>query len=129
MNGERLAGLIKAFKTLTPRTLLVYPTMESAKEELVQNTSWLDAIHASIYTRNYSIVIYRVKRDVPNEEISRKIREQNPIFQEEALPSITWLGKKEGPLGTLKIDVKDPIVANRAILRGIALDYELKKVY
>ena len=90
----------------------------------------LDAIYTSIYIRNYSIVIYRVKRDTQTEEISRKIREQNSIFREGALPTISWLGKeKDNPLGTLKIDVKDPIVANRAILRGIALDYELKKVY
>jgi hypothetical protein len=129
VNGERLASLIKAFKILSPRRLLVYPTMEVAREELSQNTSWLDAIHASIYTRNYSIVIYRVKRGLPIDEISRKIREQNSIFQNGILTS-SWLGGKEGSLeGTLKIDVKDPIVANRAILRGIALDYELKKVY
>ena len=104
--------------------------MESAKEELVQNTSWLDTIHASIYKRSYSIVIYRVKRDIPDEEISRKIKEQNLIFHNESLAT-SWLGKKgERPLeGTLKIDIKDPIVANRAILRGITLDYELKKVY
>ena len=29
----------------------------------------------------------------------------------------------------IRIDIKDLIVVNRAILRGIALDYELKKVY
>ena len=34
VNGERLTGLIKAFKTFTPRTLLVYSTIKSIKEEL-----------------------------------------------------------------------------------------------
>ena len=75
VNSERLASLIKAFRVLLARTLLVYPTTEGAKEELAQNTSWLDAIHASIYTRNYSIVVYRVRRDIPAEEISKRIRE------------------------------------------------------
>ena len=75
INGERLTGLIKAFRVLSAKTLLVYSTTEAAKEELVQNTNWLDAIHASIYTRNYSIVIYRVRRDIPTEEISKRIRE------------------------------------------------------
>jgi len=74
----------------------------------------------------YSIVIYRVRRDIPIEEISRRIREQNPILQEN-LASAVWLGKRE-PLGTLRIDISDPIVANRAISKGIALDYEFKKV-
>ena len=128
VNGERLATSIKAFRALSPKYLLVYPTTEAAKEELEQNTSWLDAIHASIYTRNYSIVIYRVRRDISIEEISKRIREQNPILQED-LASSTWLGKERGPLGTLRIDIKDPIIANRAILKGIALDYEFKKVY
>jgi hypothetical protein len=64
VNGERLASLIKAFRTLTPKTLLVYTTTEAAREELSQNTSWLDAIHASFYTRYYSIVIYRIRRDI-----------------------------------------------------------------
>jgi hypothetical protein len=68
-----------------------------------------------------------VRRDTPIEEISKRIKEQNPIPQEN-LASVEWLGKKE-PLGTLRINIKDPIVANRAILRGIALDYEFKKVY
>ena len=75
----------------------------------------------------YSIVIYRVRRDISINEISKRIREQNPILQE-SLASMNWLGKKE-PLGTLRIDIKDPIMANRAILRGISLDYEFKKVY
>ena len=35
INGERLAGLIKAFRVLSAKTLLVYPTTEAAKEELV----------------------------------------------------------------------------------------------
>ena len=74
----------------------------------------------------YSIVIYRVRRDIPIEEISKRIREQNPILQEN-LASAVWLGKRE-PLGTLRIDISDPIVANRAISKGIALDYEYKKV-
>ena len=74
----------------------------------------------------YSIVIYRVRRDTPIEEISRRLREQNPILQEN-LATTAWLGKKE-PLGTLRIDISDPIVANRAISKGIALDYEFKKV-
>ena len=74
----------------------------------------------------YSVVIYRVRRDVSIDEMSRRIREQNSILQE-SLASTTWLGKKE-PLGTLRIDIKDPIVVNRVILRGIALDYEFKKV-
>ena len=56
--------------------------MEAAKEELSQNTSWLDAIHASIYIRTYSIVIYRVRRDISIEEILKRIKEQNPILQE-----------------------------------------------
>ena len=75
INGERLAGLIKAFRILLAKTLLVYSTIETAKKELVQNTSWLDAIHASIRTRNYSIVIYKARRDIPIEEISKRIRE------------------------------------------------------
>ena len=65
VNGERLISLIKAFRILTPIMLLVYPTTEAAREELSQNTSWLDAIHAFSYTRYYSIVIYRVRRDIP----------------------------------------------------------------
>ena len=126
MNGERLIGLIKAFRLLSPKSLLVYPTTETAREELSQNTSWLDAIHASFHVRMYSIVIYRVRRDTPIEEISRRLREQNSILQEN-LASTAWLGKKE-PLGTLRIDINDPIVANRAISKGITLDYEFKKV-
>ena len=114
-------------RLIAPKSLLVYPITEAAREELSQNTSWLDAIHASLYARTYSIVIYRVRRDTPIEEISERIRTQNPILQE-SLASIAWLGKKE-PLGTLRIDIRDLIVANRAILRGIALDYEFKKVY
>ena len=39
VNGERLIGLIKAFRLLSPKTLLVYPTTEAAREELSQNTS------------------------------------------------------------------------------------------
>ena len=74
INGERLTGLIKAFRVLSAKTLLVYPITKAAKEELVQNTSWLDAIYTSIYTRNYSIVIYRVRRDIPIEEISKRIK-------------------------------------------------------
>ena len=35
INGERLAGLIKAFRVLSAKTLLVYPTIEVVKEELV----------------------------------------------------------------------------------------------
>ena len=35
INGERLAGLIKAFRVLSAKTLLVYPTTEAVKEELV----------------------------------------------------------------------------------------------
>jgi hypothetical protein len=127
VNGERLTSLIKAFRILTPKSLLVYLTTEAAREELSQNTSWLDAIHASIYARKYSIVIYRVRKDISTDEISRRIKEQNPILQEN-LASVHWLGKTE-PLGTLRVDIKDPIVANRAILRGITLDYEFKKVY
>jgi hypothetical protein len=80
VNGERLASLIKAFRILAPKSLLVYPTTEAAKEELSQNTSWLDAIHASLYTRTYSIVIYRVRRDISIEEILKRIKEQNPIL-------------------------------------------------
>ena len=34
VNRERLASLIRAFRVLTPRTLLVYMTTEAAKEEL-----------------------------------------------------------------------------------------------
>ena len=75
----------------------------------------------------YSIVIYRVQRDISGDEITRRIRDQNPILQE-SLASTTWLGKKE-PLGTLRVNITDPIVANRVISRGIALDYEFKKVY
>ena len=75
----------------------------------------------------YSIVIYRVRRDISLLEISKKIREQNPILQE-SLADVNWLGKEKGPLGILRINIRDPIVANRAILRGIALDYEFKKV-
>ena len=82
VNGERLTSLIKAFRILTPKTLLVYATTEAAREELSQNTSWLDAIHAFSYVRYYSIVIYRARRDIPIEEISQRIREQNPILQE-----------------------------------------------
>ena len=74
----------------------------------------------------YSIVIYRVRRDSPIEEISRRLKEQNPILQEN-LAATAWLGKKE-PLGTLRIDISDLIVVNRAISKGIALDYEFKKV-
>ena len=55
------------------------------------------------------------------------MQEQNPILQE-LLADIKWLGREKGPLGTLRIDITDPIVANRAILRGITLDYEFKKV-
>ena len=51
----------------------------------------------------------------------------NPILQE-SLASVNWLGKEKGPLGTLRINTTDPIVANRAILIGITLDYEFKKV-
>jgi hypothetical protein len=127
VNGERLTSLIKAFRILTPKSLLVYPTTETAREELSQNTSWLDAIHASFYARYYSIVIYGIKRDIPIQDISRRIREQNPIL-EQSLAFTDWLGKEKGPLGTLRINVTDPIVANRAILRGITLDYEFKKV-
>ena len=75
VNGERLTSLIKAFRILTPKSLLVYPTAETASEELTQNTSWLDAIYASFYTRYYSIVIYRIRRDIPIQDISRRIRE------------------------------------------------------
>ena len=39
VNGERLVSLIKAFRILTPKSLLVYTTTEAAKEELLQNTS------------------------------------------------------------------------------------------
>jgi len=127
VNGDRLASLIKAFRILTPTSLLVYATTEAAREELSQNTSWLDAIHASFYTRYYSIVTYRIRRDIPIQDISRRIREQNPIL-EESLASADWLGKEKGPYGTLKVNITDPIVANRAILRGITLDYEFKKV-
>ena len=127
VNGERLTSLIKAFRILTPRSLLVYATTEAASEELSQNTSWLDAIHASFYSRYYSIVIYRVRRDISLQDISRRIKEQNPILQE-SLVDTKWLGKEKGPLRTLRVDISDPIVANRAILRGIALDYEFKKV-
>ena len=81
VNGERLTSLIKAFRILTPKSLLVYATTEAASEELSQNTSWLDAIHASLYTRYYSIVIYRVRRDISLQDTSRKIKEQNPILQ------------------------------------------------
>jgi len=55
------------------------------------------------------------------------MKEQNPILQE-SLADIKWLGREKGPLGTLRIDITDPIVVNRAILRGITLDYEFKKV-
>jgi len=75
VNGERLIGLIKAFRLLSPKSLLVYPTTEAAREELSQNTSWLDAIHTSFHVRIYSIVIYRVRRDTPIEEISRRLKE------------------------------------------------------
>jgi hypothetical protein len=34
VNGAKLAGLIKAFKVLISRSLLVYPITETAKEEL-----------------------------------------------------------------------------------------------
>ena len=34
VNGERLVSLIRAFRALTLRTLLVYITTEAAKEEL-----------------------------------------------------------------------------------------------
>ena len=34
VNGERLARLIKAFRVLTPKSLLVYPITEAAGEEL-----------------------------------------------------------------------------------------------
>lgn len=127
VNGERLASLIKAFRILTPKSLLVYTATEAAREELSQNTSWLDAIHASFYTRYYSIVIYRIRRDTPTQDILERIREQNSILQE-SLASVNWLGKEKGPLGTLRINITDPTVANRAILRGITLDYEFKKV-
>ena len=126
INGDRLIGLIKAFRLLSPKSLLVYPTTETAREELSQNTSWLDAIHASFQVRMYSIVIYRVRKDTSIEELSRRIREQNPILQEN-LASVVWLGKRE-PLGTLRIDISDPTVANRAISKGIVLDYKFKKV-
>ena len=87
VNGDRLTSLIKAFRILTPKSLLVYATTEAAREELTQNTSWLDAIHASFYTRYYSIVIYRIRRDIPIQDLSRRIREQNPIL-EESLASV-----------------------------------------
>ena len=35
INGERLAGLIKAFRVLLIKSLLVYSTLEAAKKELV----------------------------------------------------------------------------------------------
>ena len=34
INGDRLASSIKAFRILSPKSLLVYPTTEVAKEEL-----------------------------------------------------------------------------------------------
>ena len=34
INGDRLIGLIKAFRLLSPKSLLVYPTTEAASEEL-----------------------------------------------------------------------------------------------
>ena len=75
VNGERLASLIKAFRIVTLKSLLVYATTEAAREELSQNTSWLDAIYASFYVRRYSIVIYRVRRDISIDEITRRIRD------------------------------------------------------
>ena len=39
VNSERLIGFIKAFRILAARSLLVYPTIEPAREELMQNTS------------------------------------------------------------------------------------------
>ena len=83
--------------------------------------------YTSLYARTYSIVIYRVRKDIAIDEIARRIRTQNAILQEN-LASVAWLGKRE-PLGTLRIDINDPIVANRAISKGIALDYEFKTVY
>ena len=34
VNGERLTSLIKAFRILTPKSLLVYPTTETVSKEL-----------------------------------------------------------------------------------------------
>ena len=34
VNGERLTSLIKAFRLLSPKSLLIYPTTEAAREEL-----------------------------------------------------------------------------------------------
>ena len=34
VNGDRLASLIKAFRILAPKSLLVYSTTEAAREEL-----------------------------------------------------------------------------------------------
>ena len=35
INGERLANLIKAFRVLLVKSLLIYPTIEAVKEELI----------------------------------------------------------------------------------------------
>ena len=34
VNGDRLIGLIKAFRLLSPKSLLVYSTTKAAKEKL-----------------------------------------------------------------------------------------------
>ena len=39
VNGDRLTSLIRTFRILTSKSLLVYPTTEAAREELLQNTS------------------------------------------------------------------------------------------
>ena len=130
VNGESLIKSIKAFKAISPKTTLVYSNRESEKALLLENTTWLDAIHASIYSRNYSIVIHGVKRSLTEEEILKRIREQNLILENERDLAIKWLNRGDERLfSPIRIDIKDPIVANRAIQQGITLDYELKRVF
>jgi hypothetical protein len=129
INAERIISLIRAIKPITRRQALILTNADYERAELLQNNSWLDAIGARLYRRNYSVVIHRVEKSLSREEILGRIREQNPILQGEENLAVQWLSKRDSPLGSLKIDMEDPIVANRTIQEGIVLDYEIKRVY
>jgi hypothetical protein len=124
--GE-IAKAIIAIRPISPRHLLIYPRDEKAKNQLLGTKGWLDSLQADITTRDYTIVVYGVNKALEPEEVIRRLQEQNS-------PGLfvgswaKWIGQRPIKTGAIRVALKCPIRANKAIQQGLILDYEILRV-
>ena len=122
-----IATAIIAMRPITARHLLIYPRDEKAKTLLLGTKGWLNCLQADLYTKDYPIVIHGIDKALQPQEVIQRLQDQNTEDPGLFIGAwAQWIGKKPTKKGTIRVALKSPIRANRAIQQGLILDYEIK---